>query len=339
MDAQQIRSLVENDLLKIKGVSGVGAPTKGAIHVYVQSLNPIEDEIPSTINGVPVIAIKVGKLYASNGLSLYKEKDPYKGVYEGEASPFTPFAATEPGRVQRVRPAPGGISIGHPLITAGTHGCSLRSLGIDAGISNNHVLAAESSVQHQKAHIGDPIYQPGPYDGGTINDRIGTLSFYRPINEVGPNNVDMALWTPDNDSDLANEILDESPIQGIRKVAVGDQVQKSGRTTGRTTGTVIDNDATLIVNYTSFEAPFQHQTITGYMSDPGDSGSALLGLDNKLGGILFAGSADVTVYNNIDYIMAALGQQAPIGGNSVVNTPLLITGLLTAAGIGYLLLA
>lgn len=341
MDAQQIRQLVEPDLLKIKGVSGVGSPSKGYINVYIQSTNPVEDELPATINGLPVVAIKIGKLYASSLLNEYISHDPLDTLYpDVDQSPFTPRAATEPGRTQRVRPVPGGVSIGNPAITAGTQGCSLRPLGIVGGLSNNHVLAAQSTIQNPKAKIGDAIIQPGTYDGGTLNDRVGTLSYFKPLDKLNPNNVDMGVWMPDSESELADEILGESAINGTRKLMVGDPVQKSGRTTGYTQGTVIDNDATVMVQYTDFEATFQHQVITSYMSDPGDSGSALLTMDDRLGGLLFAGSQDVTVHNNVEYILAALGLQPPptpiTGGGGV--SPLAIIGLLGAVGLTYILL-
>ncbi len=59
------------------------------------------------------------------------------------------------------RPAPGGVSIGHYNITAGTLGMLVRKK--DTGevliLSNNHVLANSNAGK-----AGDIIYQPGPYD-------------------------------------------------------------------------------------------------------------------------------------------------------------------------------
>lgn len=55
-----------------------------------------------------------------------------------------------------------GCSVGHPNTTAGTLGCFVE---IEGGtgpyiLSNNHVLADEN-----RATLGDPIRQPGPFDG------------------------------------------------------------------------------------------------------------------------------------------------------------------------------
>jgi hypothetical protein len=74
---------------------------------------------------------------------------------------------------KRYRPAPGGVSIGHKAITAGTLGCYVTSgeTGERMILSNNHVLANSNA-----GYPGDEILQPGPYDGGEIdNDLIATL--------------------------------------------------------------------------------------------------------------------------------------------------------------------
>lgn len=82
----------------------------------------------------------------------------------------------------KMRPCPAGWSIGHKDITAGTLGMYVRR-GTASGsyiLSNNHVLANSN-----EASIGDPIYQPGPADGGSIADRIATLSEFVVINFPG----------------------------------------------------------------------------------------------------------------------------------------------------------
>ena len=76
----------------------------------------------------------------------------------------------------RVRPAPGGVSIGHEDITAGTLGCLVTKNGETFILSNNHVLANSNS-----GDIGDAILQPGPHDGGTDADQIGILAEYATI--------------------------------------------------------------------------------------------------------------------------------------------------------------
>jgi len=65
-------------------------------------------------------------------------------------------------RTDEWRPAPGGVSCGDKGIAAGTLGCLVRGGEQIPILSNNHVLANNNEAQK-----GDPIFQLGPYDGGT----------------------------------------------------------------------------------------------------------------------------------------------------------------------------
>jgi len=82
----------------------------------------------------------------------------------------------------RFRPAPGGVSIGHYSITAGTLGCLVKKNNKLYILSNNHVLANSND-----AAIGDDIIQPGSYDGGQLpDDKIAELSEFVQIQFAGP---------------------------------------------------------------------------------------------------------------------------------------------------------
>jgi hypothetical protein len=73
----------------------------------------------------------------------------------------------------RRRPCPGGFSMGHVAITAGTFGCPVkRGVSEDwLALTNNHVAANSND-----ARLGDAVVQPGKADGGTDpSDRWGTL--------------------------------------------------------------------------------------------------------------------------------------------------------------------
>src|SRR3989454_2196301 len=93
--------------------------------------------------------------------------------------------AVDVGRTKRIRPAPGGVSIGHVQITAGTLGVLARRNGRPVILSNNHVLANQNA-----GRVGDPILQPGPVDGGRLQDTIARLADFVPIQfkdkEPGP---------------------------------------------------------------------------------------------------------------------------------------------------------
>jgi hypothetical protein len=78
---------------------------------------------------------------------------------------------------------PGGISIGHYKVTAGTLGVMVkdRTTGDRLILSNNHVLANSND-----AFIGDPIIQPGAVDKGQLPaDIVGRLERFVPLRYVG----------------------------------------------------------------------------------------------------------------------------------------------------------
>jgi len=299
----QLRSELEPSLLRRPGITGMGN-IGNTLRIYVEGT---DNDFPSKIDNFPVEVFKTGKIKALNQLSYYAQPDAVTG------SPWiVPKSSIDPLRTSKYRPIPGGVSIGHPTITAGTHGTSLRFLGIPYGLSNNHVLAAGSTLQFPKASIGDPIYQPGPYDGGTANDTVGTLSWYQPIDTAKSNLIDAALWEPSSPDLMSDEILDIGIPKGLGSVQVGDIIQKSGRTSGYTSAEVIDINATVSVGYGAFEADFHNQIITDVVGDPGDSGSALLDMVGpNLVGLLFAGSEYVTIHNHIGNVLDAMGTTIP----------------------------
>lgn len=240
----------------------------------------------------------------------------------------------------RWRPAPGGVSIGHYAITAGTLGCLVTKNGQTYILSNNHVLANSNN-----AEIGDAILQPGPHDGGTMADQIATLAEFVPIDfgaappecgiatgvEVllnaiakamgsrhrisvfqespGTNLVDCAIALPTPPDIVRKDILNIGVPQGVREAALGTAVQKSGRTTGHTTGRIIQIDVTVRVAYGTRIATFTDQLMAGAMSAGGDSGSAVLDNEGYVVGLLFAGSETTTIINPIQAVIDALGVQ------------------------------
>jgi len=210
MSVYNLRISLEPQLLKVPGVTGVGN-LDDRIRLYVEGT---PDIFPTHINNVKLEVVKTGKI---RPLALMNV--PW----------FLPKKPMSTNRTGRVRPLIGGISIAHPKITAGTLGCAIKLGGIKYGLSNNHVLAAASSAQNPRASIGDPIYSPGPYDGGTEADTVGTLYWYKPFDEKGVNVIDAALFKPATQDLLSEEILDIGLINGIGVAAEGGNVQKSGR--------------------------------------------------------------------------------------------------------------
>jgi hypothetical protein len=249
----------------------------------------------------------------------------------------------EQARTDRWRPAPGGISVGHFKVTAGTLGTMVqdRASGGRLILSNNHVLANSN-----EANVGDPVLQPGAIDGGSPNsDTLAQLERFVEIqfnqqpptcgiaklvadllnglarlvgsrhrlrviqeNPQAVNRVDAAVAKPVNAADLLPEILDIGEVQGTVLPALGMAVRKSGRTTGYTTGQINVIDTTVTVSYgESRSARFEGQFVSTPMSQGGDSGSLLVdGESLQAVGLLFAGSAQATIYNPIRDVLEAL---------------------------------
>lgn len=250
-------------------------------------------------------------------------------------------------RTERIRPVPGGVSVGHVAITAGTLGGWVRKGGQRLMLSNNHVLAASNDGQ-----VGDPILQPGVHDGGIApNDRIATLKEFVQIHFLGvpsecqlsnmavkaanwlcallgrgtrfstyveiSNLVDAALGLPLDPSLIEPSTLGEAGqvfLKGFTNLEMGTPVRKYGRTTGFTTGQVVGLDASVQVQYGEAQiALFDQQIVIdppGF-SAPGDSGSLILvthdGVDAMVGALLFAGSDEITLVNPIGFVVQLLG--------------------------------
>lgn len=216
---------------------------------------------------------------------------------------------------QRVRPVMGGFSVGHYRITAGTIATCCYDMAPFPSIppryyilSNNHVLANSNN-----ARIGDPILQPGPYDGGTVpRDIVARLFRFVTIRWKTPtyipiNYVDAAI--AEGEFHILNrEIFWIGYVQQVKSnPRVGDIVEKTGRTTNFTTGKIIAINATVDVNYGQGRvARFAKQIVTSNMSAPGDSGSLVCDIKEGAVGLLFAGSSQITVVNSILYVQNLL---------------------------------
>ena len=296
-----------------KTVQGNGDATLSIVcsvthKVRAELLSP-QDRIPESIAGVPTDIVSTGPFYA--------------------------FQA----RTDRHRPAPGGVSIGHRDITAGTLGCLVHRNNQTFILSNNHVLANSND-----ATVGDPILQPGPFDGARwLADQIAELSEFVPLRfigapsdcsfagaiarvlnalarmigsdtrlkpvtmQVGENHVDAAIARPLAADLVTPEILEIGTIQGLGRGELGMTIKKSGRTTGLTQGQILQVDVTVDVQYGAGRvARFTDQLLAGAMSQGGDSGSAVLDSGNRLVGLLFAGSPTSTVINRIEHVFSAL---------------------------------
>lgn len=221
-----------------------------------------------------------------------------------------------------IRPAPGGVSVAHYRVTAGTISC--LSVGRNAPrnsrlmvLSNNHVLANQNN-----AVFGDCICQPGPYDGGSCPSyQIAIVERFIPIVFGGGTNyVDCATgWCwPDR---VRRELvyLSGGAVQFFRISGqpvypqLGWNVGKSGRTTQLTVGRIVALNWSGWIGYGSsgsawFAGQFVVQGYSGDFSGPGDSGSSVWTWDSTRYpvGLLFAGGGGYTICNPMPWVVSAL---------------------------------
>lgn len=277
-----------NDLLKKKNVVAVGKGNKwtngqdvgeDALLVFVEQKEDAavlsqNDLIPDKIDGVRTDVVgKTGQIQAFS----------YTGTY---------------------RPLIGGVSCGHPWITAGTIGGFFLRNNQIVGLSNNHVLADSNN-----GRIGHSTLQPGRYDykGWWRRAIVGRLLDFERIKWSGNNVQDSAIFLPGAGVKVDPRVIEVGSIDGFGQAIVNQDVRKSGRTTGYTTGKVKAINVTVRVGFGSGKvATFVDQIITGDMADGGDSGSLLFN-NNDVVGLLFAGSTTTTIYNEIDVVKRRYG--------------------------------
>jgi len=232
---------------------------------------------------------------------------------------------------ERHRPVLAGISVGTLNIGAGTTSLLVRKDGDVFRLSNYHVLC----VPPYRGVTS--IIQPGVADGGTIRDKVGTLEDFIPIKfekeptpcafsklvakvlnaiskglrrktrfivtkeEVAKNEVDCAIYRPDDPQQESRVILGIGEPMELQEPTPAMSVVKSGRSTGVTEGQIIAVGVDVKVNYGTLFSPkyayFKDQILIEgkRFLQPGDSGSAVLEKDTKKPvGLLFAGSPSGT---------------------------------------------
>lgn len=308
-EVAQARDAAQEKLMGTDNVVGVGlgykisngvqSETKSVMVLVTEKLPSsmlgTSQALPKTVSKVPTDVVDVGHVFAGGANA------PHDAEVHG---------VDVQSLAKRVRPVRPGYSVGHYKITAGTIGAGCYDLSPVPGkppryyiLSNNHVLANSN-----QANIGDPIYQPGPIDGGTAADAVGRLSRFVPIKFDGScNAVDAAIAEVSFDNLDRDIYWNGYPASAVKAAAVGQLLKKTGRTTHFTTGQVTAVNATINVNYGGGNvAKFCNQIVTTDMSAGGDSGSLVLDLANNPVGLLFAGSSTATILNPIANVQLAL---------------------------------
>lgn len=288
-------------MLRTKGVVGtaVGLGPSGRAEVQLYTVAPGVTGLPASLDGVPVSIVVTGEIRAVPVVAGAPAV-PLDGARTNPTGTFT-------------RPVPIGVSTGSQQeCSAGTIGARVKSGTTTYALSNNHVYALENT-----APLGSNVLQPGRADlncGMGSNAVLGPLSKYVKIefSTSAKNRVDAALAaaTP---ASLGRSTPSEgygTPSATIAPAAINQLVQKYGRTTGLTTGTVVGLNSILNVGYTSGTARFVGQiTIKGkgQFSRAGDSGALIVDGNKRPVALLFAGTINgYTFANQIGDVLRAL---------------------------------
>ena len=295
--------------------TGTGVDESGnpAVVVFARKTPPA-GAVPRDLEGVPVRTAVTGEVTALG--------KPSAGV--NNTATFTP-------------PAPIGVSTGNiGECSAGTIGCRLKDAnGSLYSLSNNHVYALENG-----ASPGSACTQPGLYDVRFCNPSsknrtyniIGALATFVPISfGSGQNYVDCAVSTVVSTSGVPS-VDTKTPSTGYGQPnsktwfdvngttpPVGLAVQKYGRTTSLTKGSIYAINVHITVDYgASGTAEFVNQiavnSATAFIK-AGDSGSLLVtnDADDYPVGLLYAGNSSGTFAyaNPIDAVLTSLGTAIP----------------------------
>jgi hypothetical protein len=224
-----------------------------------------------------------------------------------------------PLHTDKIRPMIGGISIGRASQNiTGTGGLLVgdATYGALVFLTNNHVINLQFDPNYAFPLGGslDPtvikMIQPSLLDGGseTAEFLIGWGKRCIPIQfgSLGENRVDAGIIDISDLSETMTDVLHKHagpfPFLANNEINPGDILEKSGRSTGNTSGVISAIDVAANVNYINddpenvgqFVGQILIETADRY-SMSGDSGSVCTrktGGAHRVAGLLFAGSED-----------------------------------------------
>jgi hypothetical protein len=203
-------------------------------------------------------------------------------------------------------------------------------------LSNNHVLAMVNQAKR-----GDDVVQPGLIDSRCVSgaaDVIGELSDFKRLRfKNADNKVDMSIASVKPGKVASDGRILKIGVPGNESVAarVGMAVQKVGRTSGRTFGTVIGLDTDVQVDFssgwteasTTKVARFRDQIIIQGRGGKdfvkgGDSGSVVFEKVKpcpRAVGLVFAGANKLAAANPISEVLRLAKRLRPKGEKTLVG--------------------
>jgi len=299
----EARTALESELLSPAGAGFVGithSEAEDEIIVFVED-EQTKGRMPRCFEGYTVQTKVTGKIETLSA----QVAEPLSSVGENEQEETSPLV--------------GGTSLSAYVMKESGIYRYTGTLGIvtydNRVLSNAHIIAMKPGTD-EFLSIGTPIIQPGSADGGSLDNRVGELETYIPIDfgDNAQNYADAAIGSVDTGIDVSpgKQCSEEESywIEGWGEVSKGDIVRKCGQSTGVTTGEVVHTNASVWVRYGDRSAYFVDQILVEQenwsFSERGDSGSAV-DKDGEFIGLVFAGSDTLVVINKAEHIISGLG--------------------------------
>jgi hypothetical protein len=238
-----------------------------------------------------------------------------------QARPFVPLTTLN----DRLRPAPGGMRITNSNGGFCTLGIVVQSGAINGFLTNSHCTNVQGGVENTLFYqptissanlIGTEVADPPYLAGGSCPvGRVCRNSDSALVQFTG-NNMGLGQWgymarpTCSNCGSLtiSTQVSRFSMVYNSRDFAVGDTVQKVGRTTGWTQGPVT---STCVTANSVGNITFFCQHLAQMNAGPGDSGSAIIRGSlyerRKLTGLLWGGNGTEIAFSSRDAVESEVG--------------------------------
>lgn len=346
----QLQNAMTPDLMTLNGILGTatGQNNNGqiAVVVYLNQLDTLTPQIvaamPKSVRGTPIV------VELTDPFKALKGPPGGGGGGGGHNGGGGGGGGVSHTAKQTDLPIKLGTSGGWSYDLANGYCCggtlgSLIKVGNQLRIlSNYHVFEADivdggnqeivgnQLVSHPRvANNGDPIIQPGLIDVGCRAGSAQEVATLVVSHSLPNSNVDASSATiVDGMVDPSGAILEIGTISSQTVGAfVGQNVKKSGRTTGLSRSSVDGLNATVSVSYenecaggSAFTKTFTGQIIVknrrSKFLDAGDSGSLMVedvNTNPRAIGLLFAGSSRLAVANPIDEVLDFFGGATMVG--------------------------
>jgi hypothetical protein len=318
LEASDVAYILSQKFIMSEGIAGVSytRSSEPRIRIYIEDPEA-EALVPEHIMGYTTEVVYVGRITLLSTPNIVEDVR------------------------KRVRPIPGGVSMGTPNGGTGTMSCWVyeRGTGKKLMLSNKHVFVGPK---------GTKVIQPGVVDGGGVPDDV--VGFVYKSSKINPppadNLIDAAVAEPISEDLFSEEIVGIGTVNGIVSAKEGMKVEKTGRTTGHTVGEIFDTHATVkVYGYEWGFSIFSDQIIIKpTISKPGDSGSLIVESESKRAvGLLFAGSEAVTVANKIEHVLAGLNisltpsMEVPVPTIPRISWPSIVMSAIPIAAVGLVI--